>query len=164
VIRNVVVGRLRPAEDPAQQAADAALLQEGLAGIAALSFPGMLATNVGTDLGMREGGWNFAITNDWEDADAYHVYDQDEEHNRLRREIFAQICQDIARVQFPARPLRAWSAESSAGLGVRRPDGYQKAACGRPWPEVTSHAWPARIFTMRLSPSVARAAAERHAS
>jgi hypothetical protein len=32
--------------------------------------------------------------------DAYRVYDQDEEHNRLRREIFAQICQDIARVQF----------------------------------------------------------------
>jgi hypothetical protein len=24
----------------------------------------------------------------------------DEEHNRLRREIFAKICQDIARVQF----------------------------------------------------------------
>jgi Stress responsive A/B Barrel Domain len=100
VIRNVVVGRLRSAEDPAQQAADAMLLQEGLAGMAALRFPGMLAMSVGTDLGLREGGWNFAITNDWEDADAYRVYDQDEEHNRLRREIFAQICQDIARVQF----------------------------------------------------------------
>lgn len=32
MIRNVVVGRLRQADDPAQQAADAALLQEGLAG------------------------------------------------------------------------------------------------------------------------------------
>ena len=31
MIRNVVVGRLRQADDPAQQAADAALLQEGLA-------------------------------------------------------------------------------------------------------------------------------------
>jgi hypothetical protein len=30
VIRNVVVGRLRQSGDPAQQAADAALLQEGL--------------------------------------------------------------------------------------------------------------------------------------
>jgi Stress responsive A/B Barrel Domain len=100
VIRNVVVGRLRTAEDPAQRAADAILLQEGLAGIAALRFPGMLAMSVGTDLGLREGGWSFAITNDWEDTDTYRVYDQDEEHNRLRREIFAQICQDIARVQF----------------------------------------------------------------
>jgi len=100
VIRNVVVGRLRPAEDPVQQAADAALLQEGLARIAALEFPGMMAMNVGTDLGVREGGWSFAITNDWQDADSYRVYDQDEEHNWLRREIFARICQDIARVQF----------------------------------------------------------------
>ena len=100
VIRNVVVGRLRPAEDPAQRAADAALLQEGLAGIAALRFPGLIAMNVGTDLGLRDGGWAFAITNDWQDADAYRVYDQDEEHNRLRREVFARICQDIARVQF----------------------------------------------------------------
>ena len=99
VIRNVVVGRLRPADDPAQRAADAALLQEGLAGIAALRFPGMLAMTIGSDLGLREGGWSFAITNDWPDADAYRVYDADEEHNRLRREIFAKICQDIARVQ-----------------------------------------------------------------
>jgi hypothetical protein len=99
VIRNVVVGRLRSAEDPAQQAADAALLREGLAGIAALKFPGMISVSVGIDLGLRDGGWSFAITNDWQDADAYRVYDADEEHNRLRREIFAKICQDIARVQ-----------------------------------------------------------------
>ena len=99
MIRNVVVGRLRPADDAGQREADAALLQEGLAGIAALRFPGMLAMSVGSDLGLREGGWSFAITNDWQDADAYRVYDADEEHNRLRREIFAKICQDIARVQ-----------------------------------------------------------------
>jgi len=100
VIRNVVVGRLRPAGDPVQQAADAASLQAGLAGIAALRFPGMLAMSVGIDLGLRDSEWDFAITNDWQDADAYRIYDQDEEHNRLRREVFAQICQDIARVQF----------------------------------------------------------------
>ena len=100
MIRNIVVGRLRPAQDPARQAADAKLLQEGLAAIAALRFPGLLAMAAGTDLGLREGGWSFAITNDWQDADAYRIYDQDEEHNRLRREIFAVICQDIARVQF----------------------------------------------------------------
>jgi hypothetical protein len=33
-------------------------------------------------------------------GDAYRVYDADEEHNRLRRESFAKICRDIARVQF----------------------------------------------------------------
>ena len=99
MIRNVVVGRLRQSGDSAQQAEDAALLQEGLAGIAALKVPGMLAMNVGCDLGLRAGGWSFAITNDWQDADAYQAYDADDEHNRLRREIFAKICQDIARVQ-----------------------------------------------------------------
>ena len=56
--------------------------------------------NTGSDLGLRDGGWSFAITNDWQDADAYRVYDADQEHNLLRREIFAVICQDIARVQF----------------------------------------------------------------
>ena len=99
MIRNVVVGRLRQTDDPDQQAADAALLQEGLAGMAALRLPGMLAMSVGADLGLRDGGWSFAITNDWQDADSYRTYDADEEHNRLRREIFAKICQDIARVQ-----------------------------------------------------------------
>jgi stress responsive alpha/beta barrel protein len=104
VIRNVVLGRLRQAEDPAQREADAALLQQGLAGIAALSFPGLVAMNVGTDLGLRDGGWSFAVVNDWLDADAYRVYDADEEHNRIRREIIAPICQDIARVQFELDP------------------------------------------------------------
>jgi len=99
MIRNVVVGRLRRTDDLGQQAADAALLQEGLAGMAALRLPGMIAMNVGGDLGLRDGGWDFAITNDWEDAEAYRGYDADEEHNRLRREIFAKICEDIARVQ-----------------------------------------------------------------
>lgn len=104
MIRNVVVGRLRPAADHAQRAADAALLAEGLAGIAALRFPGLLAMHTGTNLGLREGGWSFAITNDWQDAEAYRVYDADAEHNRLRREIFAVICADIARVQFEIDP------------------------------------------------------------
>jgi hypothetical protein len=67
--------------------------------MAALKLPGMLAMNVGADLGLRDGGWSFAITNDWQDADSYRAYDADEEHNRLRREIFAKICRDVARVQ-----------------------------------------------------------------
>ncbi len=101
MIRNVVVGRLRPAADPAQRAADAARLEEGLALIAALPFPGLVSMHMGTDLGLREGGWSFAITGDWQDAAAYQAYDRDEEHNRIRREYFAPVCADIARVQFP---------------------------------------------------------------
>jgi hypothetical protein len=100
VIRNVVVGRLRATDNPDQRAVDVAMLHQGLAGIAALQLPGLLAMNVGCDLGLRDGGWTFAITNDWQDADAYRGYDADQEHNRLRREIFAVICEEIARVQF----------------------------------------------------------------
>lgn len=96
MIRNVVVGRLREPDDPEAQA----MLREGLAGIAALKFPGLLAMNVGPTLALRPGGWDFGITNDWTDAGSYRVYDEDEEHNRLRREIFAVICEEIARVQF----------------------------------------------------------------
>lgn len=100
VIRNVVVGRLREPGDAAQAAADSARLDEGLAAIAAIRLPGLLAMHTGRDLELREGGWSFAISNDWADADAYRRYDLDEEHNRIRRELFAPVCAQIARVQF----------------------------------------------------------------
>ncbi|HEX3647094.1 MAG TPA: Dabb family protein [Pseudonocardiaceae bacterium] len=96
MIRNVVVGRLRQPDDPDVRA----MLTDGLAAMAALKFPGLLAMNVGATLALRPGGWDFAITNDWQDADSYQVYDADEEHNRLRREVFAVISEEIARVQF----------------------------------------------------------------
>jgi hypothetical protein len=99
MIRNVVLGRLREADSPAQQAADAEMLCKGLAGIAALNLPGLLDMRTGTDLGLREGGWDYAITNDWQDEASYRAYDADEEHNRLRREIFGVISREIARVQ-----------------------------------------------------------------
>jgi hypothetical protein len=99
MIRNVVLGRLREPADLAQQAADAGMLREGLAGIEGLKLPGLLDMRTGTDLGLREGGWDYAITNDWQDEASYRGYDTDEEHNRLRREIFGVISREIARVQ-----------------------------------------------------------------
>ena len=99
MIRNVVLGRLREAAGPARQAADAEMLRKGLAGIAALDLPGCLDMRTGTDLRLREGGWDYAITNDWADEASYRAYDADEEHNRLRREIFGVISREIARAQ-----------------------------------------------------------------
>ena len=96
MIRNVVVGRLRQPDDPDARA----MLKDGLAAIAALKLPGLLAMTAGPDLALRPGGWHFAIVNDWADADSYRAYDADEEHNRIRREMFAGICEEIARVQF----------------------------------------------------------------
>jgi hypothetical protein len=36
---------------------------------------------------------------DLADADAYRRYDQDDEHNRIRRELLGPLCSEIARVQ-----------------------------------------------------------------
>ncbi len=96
MIRNVVLGRLAPDMDPVaanEQLADA------LAGIAGLALPGQLNVHIGRDAGLRAGGWTFAITSDWVDADAYRRYDLDPEHNRYRQQI-VDVCADVARVQF----------------------------------------------------------------
>ena len=84
MIRNVVMGRLRPG-------ADTDRLDEGLAGIVGLSIEGMTDVKVGRDAGLRAGNWDFTITADFADAAAYRAYDEDEEHNRLRREIFGPL-------------------------------------------------------------------------
>jgi Stress responsive A/B Barrel Domain len=95
MIRNVVVGRVRPDVPRAQ-------LEEALAAIAALDPEGCLDLRVGVDAGLREGNWSFSITADFTDEDAYRRYDGEEEHNRVRRELFAPICEEIVRVQFVA--------------------------------------------------------------
>ena len=94
MIRNVVMGRLRQDDPGAQQR-----LAKGMAGIAGLTLPGQLAVHVGRDAGLREGGWSFAITSDWADAQAYRAYDADPEHNRYRKMV-VDSCSDVARVQF----------------------------------------------------------------
>ncbi|MGZ8179454.1 Dabb family protein [Williamsia sp. SKLECPSW1] len=99
MIRNVVMGRLRAAEDEARAADDRARLQTALAGIAALDLPGCLANHTGFDAGLRDGGWDFAITNDWASVEDYRGYDVDAEHNVHRAEI-AAVAEQLARVQF----------------------------------------------------------------
>jgi Stress responsive A/B Barrel Domain len=93
MIRNVVMGRLRPDADPG-------LLDEGLAGLRALRVEGMVSLDCGRDAQLREGNWDYAITADFVDIGAYRRYDDDEEHNRLRREAFGPVSEQIVRVQF----------------------------------------------------------------
>lgn len=95
MIRNVVVGRLRPGVE-----LDA--IEPGLAAIVALEPRGLLDCRVGRDLRLRDESWDFAITCDFVDEDAYREYDQDLEHNRVRGQLFAPLCSEIARVQFRA--------------------------------------------------------------
>ena len=92
MIRNVVVGRLKPGVLPEA-------VEPGLRAILALDPPGLVAAHAGTDLGLRSGGWDFAITNDFTDEASYRGYDEDAEHNRIRAELFAPFCAEIVRVQ-----------------------------------------------------------------
>lgn len=94
VIRNVVVGTVRDGV-PADQ------VDEALTAIRELRVEGVeLSAVMGPDLGLRAGNASFAITVDLADEDAYRRYDTDEEHNRIRRELFGPIVASIQRVQF----------------------------------------------------------------
>jgi hypothetical protein len=94
MIRNVVVGVLR--DDATREQAQAAL-----DAIAALRVEGVaFEMRTGLDLGLREGNASYVLTADFADAEAYRVYDLDEEHNRIRRELFAPISSEIRRIQF----------------------------------------------------------------
>lgn len=89
-----MTGRLRAPAEPG----DAEVVDAALAGIGALDLPGLLANDAGRDVGLRAGGWSYAIVNDWVDAEAYRAYDLDVEHNRHRAAL-VEVSADIARVQ-----------------------------------------------------------------
>lgn len=93
MIRNIVVARLR--QDATRDEAE-----QGLAAMRSLQVDGLLDMKSGLDAGLREGNWDLSITTDFADTEAYRRYDTDEEHNRIRREIFARICSDMVRIQF----------------------------------------------------------------
>lgn len=94
MIRNVVMGRLRDATEES-----VGELRTALDGIRALALPGLTKSTTGLDAGLRTGGWDFAIVNDFDDAAAYVAYDHDPDHLRHRAAIVA-LCTDVARVQF----------------------------------------------------------------
>jgi hypothetical protein len=93
VIRNIVVGRLRADVPP--EAVDQAL--QALLG---LRPDGLIEMRAGRDAGLRAGNWGYAITADFVDEEAYRRYDLEQEHNRIRQELFDPISESIARVQF----------------------------------------------------------------
>ena len=97
MIRNVVVGVVRPGVPTEQvEAALQALRDYRLDGVP----PGVGGIVAGQDLGLREGNASYCLTVDFPDEAAYRAYDLDEEHNRIRRELFAPISESIRRIQF----------------------------------------------------------------
>ncbi len=116
MIRDLVLGRLK-------EGADEAALDEALRGLLMLPMDGLLEMHVGRDAGLREGTWDYVITADFTDADAYRRYDADDEHNRLRRELFDVLSEQIARVQFeiPDTPAQPPATVPGEGEWVQRP-------------------------------------------
>ena len=93
MIRNIVVGVLRDGATPEQA-------ETALQAIRELRVEGVeLSVAAGLDLGLREGNASYALTIDLADEEAYRTYDLDEEHNRIRRELFAPISAEIRRIQ-----------------------------------------------------------------
>ena len=92
MIRNVVLVKLKPGQD----SAEVADIQDEFR---RLNCPGTLSYTIGSDLGLREGNWSFAIVADFANADAYRAYDRDSAHNRARARL-APLAEQIARTQF----------------------------------------------------------------
>lgn len=77
-----------------------AQVDEWWAALQTLSIPGMKNFVGGPDLGLRDGNADFALTADFDDVDGWRRYDEDEEHNRIRRELAAPITERGDRAQF----------------------------------------------------------------
>ena len=94
MIRNVVVGRLKDGVDPAG-------IEKGLQALRALRAEGLdLDLKAALDLALRARNPPFVLTLDLPDEESYPVYAADDEHNRIRRELFAPLCSSIERIQF----------------------------------------------------------------
>jgi hypothetical protein len=93
VIRNVVLLKLK-AETPPEQVER--LVNE----LQGLQIPGLINISTGTDAGLREGNMDFVIVVDLEDEAAYRIYDEDAEHNRIRRDLVAPITERVERLQY----------------------------------------------------------------
>lgn len=94
MIRNVVVGTVHEGVDPVE-------VENALQALRDLEVAGVTMRLVaGQDLGLREGNASYALTADFDSEEAYRVYDADEEHDRIRRELFAPISASISRIQF----------------------------------------------------------------
>lgn len=92
MIRHVVLAKLKPGYDAAELRSIQQELYE-------LNCAGTVRMTAGIDAGLRDGNWDFVIVADFTDADAFHGYDRDEAHNRVRARL-VQIADQVSRAQF----------------------------------------------------------------
>ena len=63
-------------------------------------IPALRAYAMGTDVGVNEGNWDFAVTADFDDLDGYLAYRDDPTHRAIIAEHIAPIIGRRAAVQF----------------------------------------------------------------
>ncbi len=93
MIRNVVLFKFKAGTTPEQ-------VERLVNELQGLQVPGMLNVSVGSDAGLREGNMDLGLVIDVEDEDAYKIYDEDAEHNRIRRDLVAPIAERVERIQY----------------------------------------------------------------
>lgn len=93
MIRNVVLMKFKAGTTPEQ-------VQRLVNELQGMQIPGMLNVSTGGDAGLRDGNMDLGLVIDLEDEEAYKIYDQDAEHNRIRRDLVQPILERIERIQY----------------------------------------------------------------
>jgi hypothetical protein len=93
VIRNIVLVRFKEGTDGERIEAIATAMGR-------LRLKGMRSWRLVSDLGLRDGNMPHAMISEFDDEEAYRVYDADPEHNRVRRELLAPIVDRLERFQY----------------------------------------------------------------
>jgi DNA-binding IscR family transcriptional regulator len=97
MIRHVALLTFKPGTTPEQITGLETALR-------ALRTPGLIRLTFGRDLGLMAGRTpgdiTFAIVADLEDTAAFHRYDTDPDHQRLRKEHTQRMTQSAARAQY----------------------------------------------------------------
>ncbi len=93
MVRNLVMVWLKDGVDDAS-------VDRVVNSLLGLQTPGLISITCGRDAGLRAGNAAIGLVADLEDEAAYRAYDEDPEHNRIRRELVAPIAERVERVQY----------------------------------------------------------------
>jgi Stress responsive A/B Barrel Domain len=94
MIRHIVLFRWKEGVTDA----DIASVQTSLDGLPP-AIPAIRTYVHGPDLRIGEGSWDYGIVADFDDADAWQIYDADTEHSRVRAEIIRPLIAERATVR-----------------------------------------------------------------
>lgn len=114
MIRHIYTAKFKPGVTSAQ-------VDEWWTALQRLSIPGMRNFVGGPDLRLRDGNADFALTADFDKVEDWRRYDEDEEHNRIRRELAAPITESGDRVQFEVPEQSQPSPIRNVALFWRKP-------------------------------------------